>query len=92
MINSVYSVFDTKASAFLQPFHAINNAVACRMIADAVAEPNHMFNKHAADFVLFELGEFDDTTGIFTSKTHVNLGTLLTYIPNDNNVVPMRAS
>lgn len=84
MINRVYSVFDTKANAYLQPFHAINAAVATRMIADAVSQPDHMFNKHAADFVLYDLGEFCDERGVFVSTTPVNLGCLLSFLPQEH--------
>lgn len=81
----VYSVFDSKAQAFLQPFHALNAAVASRMIADAVRQPDHMFRTHAADFTLMELGDFDDLTGTFSNhQTAVNLGNLLTFVEPNN--------
>lgn len=88
-VAKVFSVFDSKAKAYLQPFHAANAAVASRMIADAVQQDDHMFNKHAADFTLFELGDFDDLSGTFTNhSTAVNLGNLLTFLPsNDLKVV-----
>ena len=81
MKQKVFSVYDCKAKAYLQPFHVNNSAVATRMIADAVADPNHMFNKHAADYTLFEIAEFDDETGQFTPDYgHVNLGCLITFL------------
>lgn len=80
-VQKVYSVFDSKAAAYLQPFHAINAAVASRMIADAVQQKDHMFNQHAADFTLFELGDFDDLSGTYNNhQVAVNLGNLVTFL------------
>lgn len=85
MINKVYSVYDSKAKAYLPPFYATNAAVAGRMIQDAVSDPTHLFAKHAADYTLLEVADFDDDTGIFTPlSSHVNLGLLLTYLPTNN--------
>lgn len=86
----VFSVFDSKAQAFLQPFHTVNPAVAVRMIADATQQKDHMFNTHAPDYTLFEIAEFDDETGLFTpNANHTNLGNLQTFIqpelPNVRN-------
>lgn len=83
----VFSVYDSKAQAYLQPFHCINAAVASRMIADACQEPNHNFNRHAADYTLFELGDFDDLTGTFSNHaTAINLGNLITFLSPEQNL------
>lgn len=82
MLLSVFSVFDSKAQAYLQPFHAQNGAVASRMVADAVQAPDHMFSKHAADYTLFQIATFDDESGVYTSlPSYVTLGNLLTFQP-----------
>lgn len=81
MLMKVYSVFDTKAKAYLPPFFATNAAVAGRMMEDACSDPKHPFNVHSADYILFEVADFDDDSGIFTSQTHVNLGNLVTFKP-----------
>ena len=86
-VQKVFSVYDSKAQAYLQPFHAINAAVASRMIADAVSQPDHNFNRHAADFTLFELGDFDDLTGTFANhSTAINLGNLITFLSPEQNL------
>lgn len=61
----MYSVFDSKISAFSRPFYSFKDASAIREFSDAVnhVDPNNQWNKHPEDFQLFCLGEFDDITG-----------------------------
>lgn len=59
----VYSVFDSKAGAYLQPFFAVNRGVAIRSFSAAVADEGHVFHANAEDFSLFELGEFCQESG-----------------------------
>lgn len=58
----VCSVYDTKAEAFITPFFVPNMAMALRALGDAVRDREHMFGKHPEDYILFELGKFDDST------------------------------
>lgn len=81
MIQNVYSVYDSKAQAYLQPFYAINGAVAARSFAEAANKEGHEFHSHAADFTLFELGFYDDSSGTFTNHTTpVSLGVAIEMI------------
>ncbi len=66
MILKIFSVFDGKALAYIPPFFLPLTAVAVRTFADLVNDPKHQFSKHAEDYTLFELGEFDDNTGVIT--------------------------
>lgn len=76
----IFSVYDSKASAYIQPFFATTDAVAIRMFEEAISDPNHQFNKWAGDYTLFSLGEWDENTGsIFAFDTPYNLGTALTF-------------
>lgn len=63
----VYSVLDKAVNSFLQPFYARAKGEAIRSFSDACNNREHNFNKHASDFVLVHLGEFDDASGLFTS-------------------------
>lgn len=84
MVNQVFSVFDTKAQAFLPPFYATNGAVACRMMLDACSDPKHPFNVHSGDYNLFQVASFDDDTGRFDPlDSFVNLGSLVTFLPKE---------
>lgn len=73
-----YSVFDSKAEAYLRPFFAPTRGLAIRSFADAINDKASDMAKHAADYTLFEIGEFDDSTGLLTSKLE-SLGNALTY-------------
>lgn len=64
----VVAVKDLAAQAFGRPFFVPSVGVATRSFADEVnrrADDNQMAT-HPADFELYEVGEFDDSNGMFT--------------------------
>lgn len=61
----IYSVYDCKAEAYLQPMFMQSNGVAVRSFTAAVSDSKHDFCKFAEDYTLFELGEFDDADASF---------------------------
>lgn len=69
MIKVVCAVRDSASALFGQPFFVPSTAVAVRGFADAVrkAEDGSDLTKHPEDFILFELGSFDDETGKFVN-------------------------
>jgi len=69
----MYTVFDTKAGAYLRPFFARTNAEAIRMFSDTVSDANSLIAKHPEDFSLFKVGEYDEVTGVVSGVTHANL-------------------
>lgn len=74
----IFSVFDCKAAAFHRPMFFENNAVALRSFKQAAMDENSVFHKHAADFTLFEIGEWFELEGKTTQlEAKVNLGTAL---------------
>ena len=65
----MFAVMDTKADAFLQPFFMPNKGMAQRLFVDSANDANHMFCKHSEDYILYQIGEFDQRTGeIFTAE------------------------
>lgn len=64
----IFSIFDKKAVAYLSPFYFPQKGQALRAFEDSVNDPQSVFNKHPEDYALFELGTFDDMSGIITSK------------------------
>lgn len=60
----VFAVYDEKAAAFMTPFFMNSRGEASRAFGDAVGDPSHTFHKHAEDFVLYELGEYDPGVGL----------------------------
>jgi hypothetical protein len=62
------TVKDRAADAFGRPMFVRSIGEAIRSFSDEVnrkAEDNQLYN-HSDDFDLFELGEFDDNTGLMT--------------------------
>lgn len=65
MKTMLFSVYDSKTSAYMAPFFMLTKPAAIRAITDAVNSPDHAFYKHAADYSLFFLGSFDDVNASF---------------------------
>lgn len=61
------SVKDRAADAYGRPMFVPSVGVAIRSFSDEVnrVDPDNQLNKHPDDFDLYELGEFDDNTGLF---------------------------
>jgi len=62
----IYSVRDDKAAAYLPPFYMRTEAEALRAFTEAANSAEHNFCKHAGDFHLFELGDWDEQAGKLT--------------------------
>lgn len=71
----IYSVYDSKAKAFITPFFMVNDDMAIRIFTECANDPNHTFGRFASDVSLFRIGEFDDATGeLEPVEKYVNLG------------------
>ena len=79
MIVKAFAVYDSKATAYMSPFFFPHAGQAIRAFSDTVNDPSTSLNRHPGDFTLFQIGEFDDETGVFTATSPVNLGTALNY-------------
>lgn len=80
MISIIFSIYDSKAEFYLPLVLFNSKGESLRNFADAVNNPDTMLSKHAADFTLFEVGSFDNTTGeIALLETKINLGNALEF-------------
>lgn len=76
----IFTVYDSKAAAYLQPFFCPNGAVAIRAFSSAAKQEGHDFNRYAADYTLFEIGQWDPISGnVNTYETKLNLGMAAEY-------------
>lgn len=76
----VFSIFDSKAMAYLQPFFMPNAATASREFESACNDPNTAFFKHPGDYELFHIGEWDQYAGKLVSLDHqMSLGLATQY-------------
>lgn len=76
----LFSIHDSKAEAFIQPYYAVNSAVGRRIFETACNDDSVEFSKHPGDYGLFELGTFDQDTGRFELLEHpINHGLAIIY-------------
>lgn len=64
MIMKIFCVYDAAVDAYMQPFFLRSKGEAARMWTDTVNDPKTQFHQHPKDFTLFEIGDFDETTGV----------------------------
>lgn len=62
-IKKLYSVRDSKASYFMAPFVAVNEAIAVRNIRAAINQGNNDVAKFPEDHSLWYVGTFNEETG-----------------------------
>src|SRR3954469_11190226 len=79
----IFSVYDKAVQAFLQPFYSRSKGEAIRSFGEAVNDKEHPFAKHAADYSLMQLGEFDDQSGIFHTADPVRVISALESLTDD---------
>lgn len=68
MTLEIFSVFDSKAEAFGQPFFAPTVAVAIRSFVGSAQSASAQLAQYPADFVLYHVGTFDQATGVLAVK------------------------
>lgn len=74
MKHNVYSVYDSKAEAYLPPFYLHADGQAIRSFTTAANTVGHDFNKFSGDFTLFRIGKFDDFSGMLEPESsHIRL-------------------
>lgn len=81
MEQKVFSVYDSKAKLWLQPFFARNAAVAVRMFEAAVREKDSNFQRYASDYSLFEIGSWSENDGVLLPHSEkVSLGVAVEFL------------
>lgn len=63
MKQNIYSVYDSKAAAYMAPFFQRTDGEAMRSFTNACNDTSSPFHNHAEDFTLFKLAVFDDNDG-----------------------------
>ena len=71
MILQAVAVFDTVAQYFSQPFFVKSLGEAERSFVDACSDQRSAIGAHPEDYKLMHVGEFDDVSGVLTSKVPV---------------------
>lgn len=88
MILKVFSVYDGKVRAFMRPFMDQHTGNALRSFEEACKEPTSPFSKFASDFVLYEIGVFDDEQGrLIPHATNVQMAAAIDFVRSDLKAV-----
>lgn len=75
MLQRIFSIYDSKTMAYMQPFFSVSKGAAIRALTDLLQDEAHPISKHPEDYTLFELGEFNDNDATFNMEsTPVSLG------------------
>lgn len=78
----IFSAYDTKTQAYMTPFYSHTPGSAIRSFTDAAEDPASIVAQHPDDFLLFQLGEWDDHTGTISSHEPRSLGSAAQYLQN----------
>ncbi len=63
MILVQYTIWDSKADAYITPFFSVNDEVAIRSFSSACTDEGHDFYRHAEDYTLFRVATFNQADG-----------------------------
>ncbi len=81
---TIFSIYDSKAQAYLQPFFSNNVETATREFATAV-NGEGQFNRYAGDYSMFLLGTFDQDEGSFVLESApIHCCNAITLLVTDN--------
>lgn len=71
----VYTVYDSAVQAYDKPFVLRNKGEALRSWQEVANNKETMICKRPSEFTLFEIGEWDDLTGVISLyETKMSLG------------------
>lgn len=86
----MFCAYDGRLKIFMTPFFMMHTGQALRHWEEGVSDPSTMVCKHPADFVLFEVGEFDVDTGALAGPPHpVQIATALEYVKRPEDQLPL---
>lgn len=80
METRMFTVFDSAAGLFLEPFFCPSIEFAIREFRHSANREGSQVHKFPADYTLFAIGGFDPTSGKVTGQDPVSLGVAVTFI------------
>nr|UXQ88011.1 MAG: nonstructural protein [Microvirus sp.] len=83
MKHKIFSIFDSKAAAYLPPFFMPEEGMAIRLFKQCVNDSQHQFSKDPGDYTLFNLGAWDDNTSKIMTHPGISLHNGLELLQND---------
>lgn len=73
MVSKMFAIYDLKAKNFWPPYCSVTPGVGIREFATMVKSPQTGLSKFPEDYVLYQIGTYDDAQGVVTSEVHVLL-------------------
>ncbi|AXH73206.1 MAG: nonstructural protein [Microviridae sp.] len=73
-MKKIFCVYDNKSTVFANPFVSQNTATALRDFQTAATDPQSNLSQYPEDFILFEIGSFDEDKGVVSPILPINLG------------------
>lgn len=80
----VFAIFDSKAGYYKPPFMMRNKGEAIRGFQQLANDGKSQIALNPEDFVLFEIGEFDDQNAIYTQDNNKSLGCAIEFVKVNN--------
>lgn len=81
MMLKAFSLYDTKTGTYATPFFMRHAGEALRAVTDLAQDLNTTVGRHPSDFALMQIGEFDDSTGLFQPQQPASLGMVVSFLP-----------
>lgn len=76
----LFTIYDSAAGGYLEPFWCPSPEFAIREFRTAVNTEGHQFGNYPQDFTLFAIGSFNIQSGIVDSHEPVSLGQALSFV------------
>nr|WAE43819.1 MAG: nonstructural protein [Microviridae sp.] len=73
MFTNIYAIRDKRMQVFRTPFIENHDVLAIRSLTMAMHDPNLAVTAFPEDFALYEMGTFNDQTGVIVSFPEPNL-------------------
>jgi len=81
MILRVFSVYDSKAEAYMQPLFFQTKGLAIRSFSEAANDGKSTISLYPADYTLFELGSYDSDNAKFDlHSTPISVGVAIEFV------------
>lgn len=75
-----FAVHDAASGLYGTPMFLISKGLALRSFSDECNNPQSIINKHAGDYTLFQIGEYDEESGVMTPITPLSCGNAVEFI------------
>lgn len=80
METKVFAIYDEAAQAYMQPFFSHTRGLAIRGIVTALKNAENLFSQNPKDFSLYEVGTWNDLSGVISSTHPEHVGRITDYL------------